>query len=161
MAGQAIGDKRRYAAAKELFGVGLQRFMIGGHRAARRGQTDDQVDAWIHGRHYPGEVILWCVRGTFGIPFRAPMFRKWLTGEERFLCRAVYATGQTIDFLLTAKRDAAVAKRFFRRALANPGNGMPRVINVDKNRAYPVAVEDLKEAGDDPAALPGCGSANT
>ena len=68
-------------------------------------------------------------------------------GEERFLYRAVDSTGQTIDFLLTARRDAAAAKRFFRRALANPGNRMPRVINVDKNRAYPVAVEELKEQG--------------
>ena len=68
-------------------------------------------------------------------------------GEERFLYRAVDSTGQTIDFLLTAKRDAAAAKRFFRRALANKGNRMPRVINVDKNRAYPVAVGELKEQG--------------
>ena len=43
-------------------------------------------------------------------------------GEGRFRYRAVDSTGQTIDFLLTAKRDAAAAKRFFRRALANPGN---------------------------------------
>src|ERR1035441_10515846 len=39
-------------------------------------------------------------------------------GKERYLYRAVDSTGQTIDFLLTAKRDAAAAKRFFRKALA-------------------------------------------
>ena len=50
----------------------------------------------------------------------------------------------TIDFLLTDRRDAAAAKRFFRRALLNEGNSTPRVINVDKNPAYPRAVEDLK-----------------
>src|SRR5262245_10488823 len=38
-------------------------------------------------------------------------------GEDRYLYRAVDSTGQTIDFLLTAKRDKASAKRFFRRAL--------------------------------------------
>jgi hypothetical protein len=32
-------------------------------------------------------------------------------GEAKFLYRAVDATGQTIDFLLTAKRDAAAAWR--------------------------------------------------
>jgi transposase-like protein len=40
-------------------------------------------------------------------------------GQERFLYRAVDSGGQTMDFLLTAKRDAAAAKRFFRRVLAN------------------------------------------
>lgn len=70
-----------------------------------------------------------------------------MQGQERFLYRAVDSTGQTIDFLLTAKCDAAAAKRFFRRALAHSGNRMPRVINVDKNRAYPAAVSDLKQAG--------------
>jgi transposase-like protein len=68
-------------------------------------------------------------------------------GRERFLYRAVDSSGQTIDFLLTGKRDTAAAKRFFQRGLANPGNGMPRVINVDKNRAYPAAVDALKKDG--------------
>ena len=43
-----------------------------------------------------------------------------------------------------AKRDAAGAKRFFRRALSALGNPVPGVINVDKNPAYPAAVEALK-----------------
>jgi transposase-like protein len=55
--------------------------------------------------------------------------------------------GQTIDFLLTARRDARAAKRFFRKALNGPGNPHPRVINVDKNPAYPAAVEALKAEG--------------
>ena len=71
--------------------------------------------------------------------------------RHKYLYRAVDSTGQTIDFLLTAKRDAAGAKRFFRKALSSPGNSLPRVINVDKNPAYPAAVEALKEEG----VLPG------
>jgi transposase-like protein len=31
--------------------------------------------------------------------------------------------------------------------MANPGNALPRVINVDQNRAYPAAVEELKKDG--------------
>ena len=68
-------------------------------------------------------------------------------GTEHFLYRAVDSTGQTIDFLLADRRDAAAARRFFGRALLNEGNSMPRVINVDKNPAYPRAVEDLKADG--------------
>ena len=68
-------------------------------------------------------------------------------GEDKYLYRAVDSTGQTIDFLLTAKRDAAGAGRFFRRALRAAGNPIPRVINVDKNPAYPAAVEALKSEG--------------
>jgi transposase-like protein len=56
----------------------------------------------------------------------------------------VDSTGQTIELLLTAKRDAEAAKRFFRKALNSPGNPLPRVINVDKNPAFPSAVEALK-----------------
>jgi transposase-like protein len=66
-------------------------------------------------------------------------------GQEKYLYRAVDSTGQTIDFLLTAKRDAAAAKRFFERALSCSSNPVPRVINVDKNRAYPAAIRALKQ----------------
>jgi transposase-like protein len=59
----------------------------------------------------------------------------------------VDSTGQTIEFLLTAKRDTAAAKRFFRKAMSSPGNPVPRVINVDKNPAFPPAVEALKAEG--------------
>ena len=68
-------------------------------------------------------------------------------GEDKYLYRAIDSTGQTIDFLLTAKRDTAAAKRFLRRAIEASGNAMPRVMNVDKNPAYPAAVEALKAEG--------------
>src|SRR3982750_1264062 len=68
-------------------------------------------------------------------------------GKDRYLYRAVDSRGQTIDFLLTAKRDKAAAKRFFRQALSGSRNPSPRVINVDKNAAYPPAVKELKDEG--------------
>jgi IS6 family transposase len=68
-------------------------------------------------------------------------------GQEKYLYRAVDSTGQTIDFLLTAKRDAAAAKRFFQRVFSCSSNPIPRVINVDKNPAYPAAVRALKQDG--------------
>jgi IS6 family transposase len=68
-------------------------------------------------------------------------------GEDKYLYRALDSTGQTIDFLLSAKRDAAAAKRFLRRVMQASGDPMPRVVNVDKNPAYPAAMEALKADG--------------
>jgi transposase, IS6 family len=65
-------------------------------------------------------------------------------GEWVYLYRAVDSAGQTIDFLLSPKRDAAAAKRFFRKALKQPHTVNPRTITVDKNAAYPVAMKTMK-----------------
>jgi IS6 family transposase len=69
-------------------------------------------------------------------------------GTWTCLYRAVDSLGQTIDFLLSPRRDAAAAKRFFRKALAQPHTVNPRTITVDKNPAYPRAATELKRSGD-------------
>jgi transposase, IS6 family len=69
-------------------------------------------------------------------------------GKWVYLYRAVDAAGQTIDFLLSAKRDAAAARRFFRKALKQEHTVNPRTITVDKNAAYPVAVKAMKRSGE-------------
>ena len=66
-----------------------------------------------------------------------------IKGKDRYLYRAIDSTGQTLDFLLTAHRDAEAAKRFLRKALKAVHNQEPRVINVDKNAAYPKAIDEL------------------
>jgi IS6 family transposase len=73
-------------------------------------------------------------------------------GAWKYLYRAVDSTGQTIDFMLSAKRDTKAANRFFRKMLKRPQHPSPRVINVDRNKAYPPAVEELKEEGIPPSA---------
>jgi transposase-like protein len=40
-----------------------------------------------------------------------------VAGKWTYLYRAVDSTGDTVDFLLSPKRDASAAKRFFQRAL--------------------------------------------
>jgi len=52
--------------------------------------------------------------------------------------------GNTLNFLSTAKRDATAAERFFRKTLSATHTQTPRVINVDKNAAYPKAADTLK-----------------
>jgi transposase, IS6 family len=88
-----------------------------------------------------------------------------------YLYRAVDSEGNTLEFLLSATRDAEAAKRFFVKALhatacsapqarpveeqVGPPTGpadptttsAPRVINVDKHAAYPKAIADLKACG--------------
>src|SRR5580700_8600000 len=68
-------------------------------------------------------------------------------GRWTYLYRAVDSRGQTIDFLLAARRDTAAAKRFFRKAMAQPHVANPRTLTVDKNPAYPIAVADMKSDG--------------
>lgn len=65
-------------------------------------------------------------------------------GEWHYQYRAVDSAGQTIDFFFSLKRDAAAAQAFFEKALGASHTVSPRVINVDKNAAYPKAVETLK-----------------
>jgi transposase-like protein len=69
-------------------------------------------------------------------------------GRWMYLYRAFDSRGQTIDFLLSAKRDAEAAKCFLRKALGQPHTVNLRTITVDKNPAYPCAVEHLKEDGE-------------
>ena len=57
-------------------------------------------------------------------------------GRWCYLYRAIDSTGATIDFLLSALRDAAAAKRLFRQALSDPSHPQPRVINTDQARHY-------------------------
>ena len=89
-----------------------------------------------------------------------------------YLYRAIDSEGNTLEFLLSPARDAEAAKRLFVKALqstdcsvspaptieeqvaqpaasAEPPESLsaPRVINVDKNAAYPKAIADLKAAG--------------
>jgi IS6 family transposase len=95
-----------------------------------------------------------------------------------YLYRAVDSEGNTLEFLLSPTRDAEAAKCFFLKALHSragsaprarpvqeaveepttpadptPTKSAPRVINVDKNAAYPKAIAELKTAGILPASV--------
>lgn len=65
-------------------------------------------------------------------------------GEWKYLYRAVDNAGNTLDFLLSAKRDGKAAERFFHKVLNATHTQTPRVITVDKNAAYLKAIETLK-----------------
>ncbi|WP_028390631.1 IS6 family transposase, partial [Bacillus cihuensis] len=66
-------------------------------------------------------------------------------GQWMYLYRAVDLEGNTIDFYLSKARNKQAAKRFFKKALAFSHVSKPRVITVDKNPAYSIAIQELKE----------------
>ena len=68
-------------------------------------------------------------------------------GQWRYLYRAVDGTGQTIDFLLSAKRDKKAAKRFLRKALGRENTRNPREIVTDRLKSYPGAIREMKRDG--------------
>ncbi|MBE9183018.1 IS6 family transposase [Oculatella sp. LEGE 06141] len=86
-------------------------------------------------------------------PFLNPTNDSWrvdetyieVKSEWKYLYRAVDSEGNTLDFMLSAKRDGKAAARFFRKVLGAKHTQTPRVITVDKNAAYPAAMDELKQ----------------
>jgi putative transposase len=65
-----------------------------------------------------------------------------VAGQWKYLYRAVDRDGDTIDFLLRAKRDLAAARRFLERAIDL--QGVPEKITIDKSGANTAAVESVQ-----------------
>ncbi len=99
-------------------------------------------------------VRRWCLK--FGAEFahrlkrrRAQPGDKWhvdevflnIGGERRHLWRAVDQAGNTLDILVTSKRDKQAAKHFLRKLLRD--NAKPRVVVTNKPRSYRAALKEL------------------
>ena len=72
-------------------------------------------------------------------------------GAWKYLYRAVDKYGKTVDFLLTAKRDMAAAKRFFDKAMA--ANGDPDKVAMDKSGANKAAIDAINAKRDVPIVV--------
>jgi putative transposase len=93
------------------------------------------------------------------LPVLTAAFRRWkrpvgsswrmdetyvkVAGQWKYLYRAVDRDGHTVDFLLTAKRDKAAARRFLERALGL--HDVPEKITIDKSGANTAAIESIKD----------------
>jgi transposase, IS6 family len=88
-------------------------------------------------------------------PYLKPTTDSWRVDETyikikkvwMYLYRAVDSEGKTLDFWLSPTRDGEAAKHFFLKTLAASHTSSPRVINVDKNAAYPKAFAEMKAEG--------------
>ncbi len=93
----------------------------------------------------------WC--GKFGQTYANALRRrrarpgdKWhldevfikINGKTHYLWRAVDQHGTVLDILVTSRRDAKAATRFFRKLLTGL-EYLPRVLVTDKLASYPVA----------------------
>jgi IS6 family transposase len=63
----------------------------------------------------------------------------------KYLYRGVDKQGNTIEFMLSAKRDISAAKRFFKKLMRAEHRRLPFSISVDKNAAYPDASTSSQE----------------
>src|SRR6266853_6830780 len=114
-----------------------------------RGLSVDHVTVWRWVQRYTPELLRRLRR------HRKPTSDSWrvdetyirVKGKWVYLYRAVDSTGATLDFLLSARRDTPAAKRFLAKALGGANHPHPRVINTDKEAAYPPAIVRLKAKG--------------
>ena len=65
-----------------------------------------------------------------------------VAGQWKYLYRAVDRDGDTIDFLLRAKRDCAAARHFLERAIDL--HGVPEKITIDKSGANTAAILSIQ-----------------
>ena len=117
---------------------------------AECGLSVDHVTIWRWVQRY-APVLNQRIRRELRRPNRSWRVDKMyvrVAGQWAYLYGAVDSTGETIDFVLSPKRDSITAKLFLRLALsAHPGI-RPRVINADGRPAYARATEELKQSGE-------------
>lgn len=65
-------------------------------------------------------------------------------GKWGYLYRAVDKEGQTIDFMLSEKRDEPAARAFFNKAINS--NGLPEKVTMDKSGANKAGVNTINVA---------------
>ncbi|STX55777.1 transposase [Legionella beliardensis] len=70
-----------------------------------------------------------------------------MKSEWKYLYRAIDEGGNTIDFYLSHRRNAKVAKCFLKKLINNNPTCDINVINTDKNPAYNQAIKELKQEG--------------
>jgi len=100
-------------------------------------------------------IRFWCLK--FGPQYARSIQRKqgklgdtWyvdevfvkIQGEQFYLWRAVDQDGDTLDILVTRKRNKSAAKRFFRKVLKIQGE-VPWRLVTDKLKSYPAAHREV------------------
>ncbi|MDQ3231711.1 MAG: IS6 family transposase, partial [Pseudobdellovibrionaceae bacterium] len=101
-------------------------------------------------------IYRWVIKFTPGLEkavrrLKRPSDKSWyldetyikVKGQWKYLYRAVDKEGNTVDYLLTAKRDRKAAQRFLSRAIRS--NDEPIKITIDKSRANAAGIETYND----------------
>ena len=115
--------------------------------AAERGLKVDHstINRWVV--HYSPQL-----EGTFRKRHKRPVGISWrmdetyikVKGQWLYLYRAVDKEGQTVDFMLSEKRDEPTARAFFQKAIGS--SGLPDKITMDKSGANKARVDTINLA---------------
>lgn len=109
-----------------------------------RGLTVDHLTVFRWVQHYAPEINrrmrLYLKMG--GTSYRIDKTYVKVGTQWKYLYRAVDKEGQTIEFMLSAKRDGSAAKRFFKKLMRAEHRRLPCSISVHKNAADSEAFSD-------------------
>jgi transposase, IS6 family len=117
---------------------------------AERGLSVDHVTIWRWVQCY-APVLNQRMRRDLRYPNRSRRVDETyvkVAGNWAYLYRAVDSAGDTIDFMLSPRRDLPAARLFLRGALGGSHGQRPPVINVDGPPAYARAIAELKQTGE-------------
>ena len=81
--------------------------------------------------------------------YKRPVCKSWrmdetyikVKGVWHYLYRAVDKNGETVDFMLSEKRDKAAAKAFFVKSIGS--NGLPGTVTIDKSGANKAGLDAI------------------
>lgn len=76
---------------------------------------------------------------VFGCSYRLGETYVKVGTQWKYLYRTVDTAGNTIEFMLGAKRDVPAAKRFFKKLMRADHRRLPFTIGTDKHASYPEA----------------------
>jgi IS6 family transposase len=114
-----------------------------------RGLAADHTTVWRWVQRYGPELELRILRHLKATnkSWRVDETYLKVKGRRCYLYRAIDSAGATIDFLLSAFRDADAAKQLFRKCLSDRSHPQPRVINTDLAPIYISAIPAIKKEG--------------
>jgi len=112
---------------------------------AERGFSVDHstINRWV--LHYSPqlEAAFRRKKKRIGVRWRMDETYIKVKGQWKYYYRAINKQGQTIDFLLTAKRDKQAALRFLRKAIGE--NGKPSLVNIDQSGANQAGLKQFNQ----------------